>query len=558
MNNPNPFNSFAWIARTLAPLLVLALSFGFVWVYSAASNIHGDGKFHTLIAREIAESEHHLEHMPYTVLSVDPTVYFPINYPQTYHVALGFLYSFGGEAAMELSSALFAGIAALWMYYLLRGTHPVVQMLSPILAVVLNAQRFAMTPLMEQMLLALAIATLCSLRWFLERTMLRNAVLLGLFCGISAAIKQQGLILPVIAGSVLGVTGIYAWVRTRNPRILLFSVLVGLITVLVAIVPLAEQWSRNGTIGYVPGAGTSGVLDDIPIVRDLLDNRFPENPEAATYVRERVGYIVRDPVSVTQIALSFIGFPLTYTTILRFSGDALLGVILLSGLWVAGIVFFAYRMRTLGIILATGFTIEVLFTFFTQSRIEQYHVLGVALTVPVVLSGMVVLIRASRSRVLGTLLAISVCMTLGFLYNDKIHSRLYAHSGRQSDEFLTAYQDMAPIAQTLIRPDQIVLTPETNFSYYIKRDTAWLSSGGLPGVYTILYSPNESESLQWLKRYHMDFVFIEWKQLERLGLRDGLPSSGLASYINTSKHFEEVYRYDANNERVLSLYRVIP
>lgn len=554
-----PFNYLSARRELVGAMLVAILAFASVWYYTAASNIHGDGKFHTLIAKEISEQDAHLEHMPHVVMQTgEQPVYFPINYPQTYHTVLATLYDYGGEAAVEMSSALFAALSALFLFLLLRRASFTVAVVAPVLIVLLNTPRFAMVPLMEQLLLATSMASLFALLELIRKPSWRGAVLLGVVAGLAASVKQQGLLIPAIVLPVLFVAMLVRFAQTKKLILWKHLVLSGAVMAVIVTPPLVDHIGRNGTIGYVPGTGTSGVLDSIPVVKDLINNKYPQDETAAALVRERIGYLTRDDAFAWQIALSFIGFPIHYSTITDFSGSTGLAVAVLGLLFVLGWVHIYRRAQIVAWILLAALVAEIGFTYVTQSRIEQYHIFGVAVAVPFVVAGIAWLASRVRPAAVSVLFVLALLTAFGFIYSESVHTKFYAHSGRHSNTFLNAYKTFAPEAQRIIGEEDIVLTPETNFTYYVDRDTTWLSSGGMPNVYTILHSSDENEAIHWLVEYEIDFVFIEWEQLSRSGLRDAIPASGLPSYIDTSAHFSEVHSYTSGEERVLSLYRVIP
>lgn len=544
-------------------VFVVLFAFLIVGLYTSSSNVHGDGKLHALIARDIAEQGHLVDHIPYDLLRTDrePAILYPLNYPQIFHFVLATLYFYGGEPVFELSACIFAALSVLFLYLLLQRLHPVIAVTSACVALLLVTERFVTTPLMEQLLLALSLASLFLLVSFLRTPSWRIAILLGMMTGLVASIKQQGLLLPVVTFSVIGVTLLLRRLRHQTVHVSLRrALLAGAFTCFFLLPPLADQVLRNGTIGYVPGTGTSGILNKIPLASSFFTSKYPRDEQANTYLKQRIGYINREPVSVFDVTMSFIGFPIQYTTLTAYTEVTIILLLVCNGLFLLGL-FWLFRTSPLvaGTLLFS-LVAEIALTVVTQSRIEQYHIFGVFIVAPFLLSGIAALFSFSRTKhpFLPVLFSCAIFVGLGFRYSDQIFDRLYAHSGRQEDQLIHAYLSSTAAIQKLIPPEAIVLSGETNFQYYDRRNVIWLSSGGMPEIYTILQSPDEQTASPWFDAYHIEYIFIDWSQLERVGLHDGIPASGLPSYIDTSPHFTNIYTYTENGVRLLSLYRVNP
>src|SRR6266498_4130601 len=68
------------------------------------SNIHGDARFHTLYAKESAESGFLVQSQPYRIYEFqgEKRIYMPIAYPLTYISLFTILYLFGNETMLQL------------------------------------------------------------------------------------------------------------------------------------------------------------------------------------------------------------------------------------------------------------------------------------------------------------------------------------------------------------------------------------------------------------------------------------------------------------------------
>ncbi|MBI3120491.1 MAG: hypothetical protein HYZ08_02625 [Candidatus Kerfeldbacteria bacterium] len=553
------WRNFFSIDDLLGGILLLAVM-GLVIIYTSVTNIQGDGKFHTLMAREISETNSALTHFTHTLLSTDgpEKIMAPINYPQTAHVILANLFSLGGEVSVELSGAMFAGITALFTYLLLYRYGRTAAFVTAILVVVFNIRRFIMVPLIEQSLLAATFASLAAAVQWMRSPSVRWSMILGILLGITASLKQQGLLVPLAVGFALVCWCGFQMVRRRKKTGLRYLVVIAVVMTVVMIVPLWEHVARNGTIGYVPGTGTSGFLDRIPIVGAVLDNHFPLDTIAAERVQERIAYINRDPVSMAAVTLSYLAFPVQFSTLVFSTlhlNDALeIGIFALIAL--LGMMEIARRSRALAFVIGATLGMEILLTWVTQSRIEQYHVIGIAAAVPFLVFGFQFLWKHSPSRSSVILLTLVMVAFMGTNYVDLVHRMVYGNAGRQETENLEAYQELANRVEGIIPKDAVVLGASTNFQYYLRRDMLWLSTGGAAETTTIFESLDPEEAIRHVRNYKIDFVFIEWEQLNRPGLRDFIPPRGLVDYIDHSPYYNEVYSVRRDGYRVLTLYRV--
>jgi len=549
----------------LAPLILMVLVFLYLMIYILPTNIHGDGRFHTLYAREIVETGELLEHQPYEIMCIEDgeKVMMPISYPLTSHILIGLFYMLGEETAVKLFSPILAMLTAVFIYLLLSPLSKPGAFVAAILAILLNNERFVMVPLMEQLLLFGMVASIYFYYRWLNGQQKKYAILTGLFLGLVLATKQQGLIFVGILLLLAFLAGVFRGERSRKTTILKQLVLVTVLAIIIGAGPVLDQIDRNGTFEAIPA--NSGL--------PFLESHYPLDKEATqeleNIIEYRPGY-----TSLGETVATYALIPGLYSKSIRvvqFLTDELflLPLLLLllaipSLVYLSGISYLFHKDKLLLAILLMLLAAEVCITYLTDTHPYQYHNIAVAIVGILLVFGLLRIKNiwksiTSKRIVRQSITAVIVLgILIGYVAFVGIHS--WGDSGRYDDYHVRAYQEMGDFVQDNTPEDAIFLAgggTGTAFTYYSNRTIFWLSEGGGAKVPLIFRSSDKDEALYWLEHYEIDYIFIDHRQLTREGVTDHIPEDGLPMYIDSyPEHFTRTHSV-YSDDQILALYEVI-
>lgn len=524
------------VVGLLASLFVL----GMASAYTFSTQIHGDGQYHEIIARQVLEEGWPLKENKLFVMSFaedGSPRYSPINYPQTVYLLYGWLLKIG-PTVLQFSSPLFATLTALLLFLLLRPFGLRIAALGAAAAVIFNLRRFIISPIIEQPLLAALAATLLLFVLWLENGRARYAIATGVFAGIAMSLKQQGLLIgPIIVVVTMTVLFLPRFAGTRR-RYILTTVGILALAVVITVPFQLEHFSRNGTIGYVPGAGTSGILDRIPLVENIIENKYPGDATATAVIAERLGYgtSYRSPFDTVA---AYLAFPFRYGADVTLTTETILFILLVTILVGIGIwrTFVTNAVRA--VVLVSTLALEVVFTHLTQSSIWQYHVLGLAILGIFVAAGLVsvpILIgRSQRLLLLTPLIVAMVIFVFMQSFINYLHRPNFGNSGRQDPGSLQAYEEMGAYIDSHLPMDEIILAGGTNLVKYSGRKRFWISNGGGARIPEIYNSTDVNRSHQLLQLYPIKYLLIDERQMEKAGLYDSIEITGLNQTIESER-----------------------
>lgn len=540
----------------LLPLILVIIVFFYLTVYVLPANIHGDGKFHTLYAREIVDTGRLPEHEPYSLVpAADETVHLPINYPLSSHTLMALFYMIGGETALKFFSPILGMLVALFVYLLLRPISKHGALAAGLFTVILNSQRFIMVPLMEQLLLFGMVASLYFYYLLIKKRQKRYILLTGLFLGLVLATKQQGLVFfgAILAHAIF--TGVYRKARDGDFGLLKLVAPILIIAAIVSSGPLLDQLDRNGVI----------VEEGSLTIPPFSTPKVPIDDEAYDEVLEITGYdIVYD--SPLETLGAYLLHPFWYSSALGFLRDnAIIGsflCFLMALLFLAGTRYLFRKDKLLLSLVSSVFLVEVLATYFTDTRPFQYHNIGLATLGIILVFGLLGVAESARFPNVTKFarLALPSLFVIGTLTGYiATHAAEWNDSGRYEDYYLKAYQEMGDFVSNSAPEDAVFLTgggAGTAFQYYSRRQTSWITEWGGAKIPSIFEAEDEEEALFWLKYYNIDYVFIDTRQTTWFGLSDYIPAHGLLDYIDDSSHLKKVYGAYPDDE-ILKLYKVI-
>jgi len=541
----------------LLPLILVIIVFFYLTVYILPTNIHGDGKSHTLYAREIVDTGRLPEYEPYSALfAAGETTHLPIYYPLTSQTLMSLFYMIGGETAVKFSSPILGMLVALFVYLLLRPFSKYGAFAAALFTIILNSQRFIMVPLIEQLLLFGMVASLYFYYLLIKKRQKKYILLTGLFLGLVVATKQQGLVFFAVILAHAVFTGICRKARDGDFGLskLVFPILI--IAIVVSSCPLLDQLERNGVL----------IEEGNVKLPPFSTPKFPESPEASAAVEERIGYdIVYD--SPLETLGAYLLHPFCYSSALGFLRDhAIFGsflCFLVALLFLAGTRYLFRKDKLLLSLVSSVFLVEVLATYFTDTRPFQYHNIGLATLGIMLVFGLLATREWAKSanRIRLAAFAVLPLFVIGSFigYVVVVHDGTWNDSGRYEDYYLEAYGEMGDFVSSNMPEEAVFLTgggAGTAFQYYSRRQTSWITEWGGADIPLIFEADDEEEALYWLKYYNIDYIFIDVRQTSWLGLNDFIPPHGLLDYIDDSRHFKKVHASYANDE-VLKLYEVI-
>jgi len=544
-------------------MFLLIFIFLFVSSYTFSANIHDDGANNAVLAKEIVKSQKLLSHMPYKIAEImnGNITYYPISYGQFSHLFMSFFFLFGGEIGFKLFSPLLATINAVFVYVLLQRINRTVALLGCILTSIIGSYRFVfMTPLMEQYLLPVSIASVCLYALYISSKERVYAILAGLFLGITFVIKQQGALFAIVVLFIIFLIQLHSFIHLKKMSELKIFIIILFFFTISSVVPTLEQIERNGTINFVP---SDSVL--IPFLRP----KYFINQEAVDMVAKWLGsgywfkynsplqafkayllyplFYYRSPVAEHYISFSILkGEPIIEWLIVLFTFTLLL----------LGMIYIFKKSIRIGLVLFSAFLLEVFSLYLTNTPIHAYHVIGIAILSIFWSSGIYYLskLMLKRKILIPLLVLISFILSASLInsYVTFIHKPIFGNSGRVDDKHLKALNNLSLFVEANIPKDAIILGPDGLYRYWISRDFFWWSDMGGIDIFTVLTSEDEEVTFKILKQYNISYVFIDNDQVKRRGCGDYMPSKGLLSIIDKSIHFKKIY-----DDGVLRLYEVV-
>jgi len=552
-------------------LAVMTIVFVLVSVYAFSANVNGDAFTHAIFGQTIAEEGDLLNSYPYRVMNITEgeIIFSPIPYSELFHVTLAEMYLYSDLDAFRILSPFLAAMTALAVFLMLRRFNLALAFFTPILMTLICIHRLAMVPLMEQtMLFAIFVSLLVYWKFYRTRRM-RYAVLTGIFLGAAIATKQTGMLAAAaIVGHFLLVS-LYTWFKQwrsgqsiwRVPKYVVSFLICIIMCLAVAMVPLADQYERNGTLGYSPGQTT--VPDFIPFsgeINSWLKGKYPSDPEAVEEMRNYIGYFVTN-LTVEDTAEQYLTFPQMFTNSMK---DQPFG----SNIWIVpdlillilGVVYLWGRSRFLTSALLVLATEEFVTTYLFSQRVEQYHIIGLAVFSIFFVAGILQMILhikgwlrnpvTRKVLVASFLMLILVSTSVGYI--DIVHKNLYGADGRQSDSEMYDFNELGYYVLNNTPEEALFISPWGNFNYYSHRDCVWINEGGNAYIPDLLKTTNESLAISYLREYNITYIVVNKRQFSRQGVIDYFPDHGLMDYIDESENFCK--EFTSTSEEVM-LYR---
>ncbi|MFC1662943.1 hypothetical protein ACFL04_02115 [Patescibacteria group bacterium] len=545
--------------------VVIAVVLLLIGIYTFSTNIYGDAQYHKIVTETILDQGWPLPDNPYIALKFDANdqaINAPINYPEAAYLLYAGILWLGGDILLQASSLLFASLSALLIFLILKPIDRRLAALAAVLAVIFNLKRFIMSPIIEQPLLTAMLATIY---FFIQWT--RSGKWLYIFLtalsgGLAMSLKQQGLLILPLLLIIIIMFGLIKYIRNKDNFWRQSIVL--LILMMVITLPFQlEHLNRNGTIGYVPGSGTSGVLDKIPYYQNITNNKYPADEEARDIQSSRLGYLRSYP-SLTSVMLAYLSFPFTFDNTLPLDEWNLIGSLIILVLILLGFYYISRKNIKLGIIVLVMLTGEILFTYFTDTAIWQYHIFGVSLLIMILTSGIIYLLIILTKLRKPQIINLSVILLIIFIFTHtfitQFHQPFYANSGRQDSESLEVYRHLGEYVSNNLPNDTIVMTASTNFVDYARYRRFWISNGGGADIPEIFATNNANQAYNLIKQYPINYLLIDERQTARQGLYDSIPINGLSNIIDTpegQKYFNKLYKVTRPDGLSLRLYELV-
>ncbi len=548
------------IFKYIVPIVALSIFIFFACI-TLRINIHGDAKFHTLFAKESAETGDLVRHNPYWIYEFqnNERIYVPIPYPLTSESLFSIIYLIGDETALKLYSPIMATIIFLLIYLCLKELSKFQSILISLLATLAISERLIMTPLIEPFLALVLLAGLFSIKKYFVSDRENYLYMSGLFFGVGAAIKQQGLFAVITIIGYFCCLFLFQYIKKtgilfNNKKVFLIFIL---ITMTVPSVALFDQIHRNGTIAFAPGSTKlPSWLPFNSFLQPLTDSKFPSKPEALKIRYEIIGYN-KEKRGLSATTKSFVLSPFLFyrsvlTSWITLPYKNLFNLILI--LFIFQIIkknLFFKRNILFWLLVFLLILEEITASYILTTPVYQYHSFGIIL-ITIIVSLSVIRFRED-SRFLNSISVVLLILIFVFGYNKFILSTI-SDNGREDDYHIEGYKKVGEFVNNNIPKDKIFLSAETSFRYYAQRDTVWMNESIGDIVYEILIADNPQLLKGKLAILNVDFVIIDKSQNKRRGLIDYLPADGLFSKIKNNEDFIKIY--DPYNDGEIEVYKV--
>lgn len=563
--------------------------------------VAGDGLIHTIVAREISETNQLVEYQPYrfTVANSGEHRPVPVDYPLSFFVLMAMVWELGGNFFLKTMPVFFAFLTYLFSVLIMRKFTTYWAGLVAALVLFVNLERFLSPVLIETLLLPFALASMyCYMELLTNPNKKSYIILLGLLLGFTIAIKQQGMVLYLFFAIHFFAYKFYYLLRARKKYLLQPAVeskkgnkfleplterslipLVGrtimnffygviyslrnkslktlpngtflLVALLVALPATIDLYDRNGTIF---GA-------DIELLRYFplpLHTPLYENDGKAALV-ERISYwFIYE--GIHEPFLNGLAYVLCQCKPETFEKTLLYSLPILAFSVAA---FFAAKKKNLTYLTLFAFILfgEILSAYLRNDRIQQYHQIALAIIPFFYLGGIIALlnyllkINKIKTQIIiscvGAIIIASLFVSAeGF---SELHKRYSGPDvGRITHSIMPEYVKLANFMNSTIADDSVVLG-YSNAMTFLKQDLLWIHISGGSKVPEIFESQNVFSALKLLKEYNVDYIFIETGQLKRKGLIDYIEKYALYQNLDDFDNFVRIFTSPSGS---LELYKI--
>lgn len=539
--------------------LLLFITFTFI---TLRLNIHGDSKFHTLYAKESSELGYLVAEQPRRIYTIEGNqrIYMPIAYPLTSESLFTIFYLFGGELFLKLYSPIFAVLIFLLLFLTIKEIGQIKAILISSIAVLTISERLIMTPLIEPYILLLTLSSIFILKLYFKTNETKYLFISSVFLGASAAVKQQGILFTLfILVFLFGVELIYKpyfkKVDVKKQILKYFNFL--LIVVIIPSLAIYNQIGRTGTFAYSPGK------TEIPlstpfynVIQPLLASKYETNREAQQAMAETITYNRGDKSLINKVRGFLLAPFLFYRSINTSFQTTIYVQLFLISIVIIGFSLFVKKSDFLEnkifiVLLFFSILAEIASSTVLKTPITQYHVLGVILSTLVIFNGITLLSKRFAYLSITSFSIFFLAFIVGYF---NYIFPLWSDNGREDPYHLEGYKRIGTYVNSNTPNDAIFLAGETSFRYYSKRDTVWLNEGVGYIVKSAIYSSEESEILDNLKRLNVSYIVVNKAQTQRYGVNDFLPANKMVSIIDKSDLFLKVF--DAYGDGEMSVYKV--
>jgi hypothetical protein len=558
----------SWINKNLVWLILGAfLLFDIIFRVSIALSvgITGDGAMHAMIAREIARNFRLQSHFPYFVTGQG--TYYPVAYPQFFHVIMAVFYMVGGDTGIILLAPITGTLVVLAVFIFMRKFFGSTVALIASFLLIGERHLFVITiePLMEGLVILLSILTIFEFLLYTSSGKKQNLLLSSLFLGLLLATKQQGFIISVVLAVftlAFTIKKIYSKkvspVQVLKKNVGSLFLLLG-ISLLIAAPFLYFQIQTTGTIDYPPATG---------ITKLFLKPKWVEDSESVEWIAWRAGY------NITPLhAILFLILIYYYSTV--FS-------VFISILIILGFMYMILRKEYHDFLLLIISFIVVYFPtmLYMNTTWRYFSTLPVLSTMVAALGAYWVVKKLAYTNFLKTDLKSTLGSTKGmrkhkftivlvtsFLILFLIiptFANIYANymkgykgsdrtTGGYWPDRMTKVREAAEWLNEHTTSTDIILVDRWNeVGYYSERNVLCINELGGHNIPKIYASNSSSEAIKYLREYNITYIWISQLQIDR-SMYEWIPRHGLLDFIDFSpQYFRKVYQND-----LIRIYKVL-
>ena len=527
--------------------------------------ITGDGAMHAMIAREIARNFRLQSHFSYFVTGQG--TYYPVAYPQFFHVIMAVFYMLGGDTGIILLAPITGTLVVLAVFIFMRKFFGSTVALIASFLLIGERHLFIITvePLMEGLVILLSILAIFEFLLYMSSGKKQNLLLSSLFLGLLLATKQQGFIISVVLAVftlAFTIKKIYSKkvspVQALKKNVGSLFLLLG-ISLLIAAPFLYFQIQTTGTIDYPPATG---------ITKLVLKPKWVEDSESVEWIAWRAGY------NVTLLhALSFLMLIYYYSTV--FS-------VFISILIILGFIYLILRKEYHDFLLLIISFIIVYFPtmLYMNTTWRYFSTLPVLSTMVAALGVYWVVKKLAYANLLKIDLK-SICAGIKEMRKPKFtivlvtsflvvflilptFANIYANymkgykgsdrtTGGYWQDRIEKIKEAAEWLNNHSNSTDIVLVDRWNeVGYYSERNVLCINEFGGHNIPKIYAANSSSEAIKYLKEYNITYIWISQLQIDR-SMYEWIPRHGLLDFIDFSpQYYRKVYQND-----LIRIYKVL-
>ena len=531
-----------------------------------SAGITGDGAMHAMIAREIARTFRLQPHFPYFVTGQG--TYYPVAYPQFFHVIMAVFYVLGGDTGIILLAPITGTLIVLAVFIFLRKFFGSTVALIASFLLIGERHLFTVTvePLMESLVILLSILALFESLLYMSRGKKQNFLLSSIFLGLLLATKQQGFIISVVLAVftfVFTIKKIHSKkvspVQTLKKNVGSLFLLLG-ISLLIAAPLLYFQIQTTGTIDYPPATG---------ITKLILKPKWVEDSESIEWIAWRAGYditllhtlsfsmlILYFYPTVFSVLISFLIIPgFAYIVLRKEHHDFLLLITSLIVIFFPIMLYMNTTWRYFSTWPVFSAILAALGAYWGVKKLAYASLLKIDLKS---IWGSTKKIREYKFNnflVIGFIVLFLVIPTFANIHANYIKNSEgsdWTTGGYWPDRIEKVKEAAEWLNKHSTSADIILVDRWNEVGYYSERNVLCINELGGHNIPKIYAANSPYEAIKYIREYNITYIWISQLQIDR-SMYEWIPRHGLLDFIDFSpQHFRKVYQND-----LIRIYKVL-